>query len=88
MGNEAHALRPRFICCVHGPRPTLWVPRSCSLRCDAGRELAPEELVIQIGVAKDVPQGLKPDSFYSLFGTTQATPATKTCRWGPREVVP
>jgi len=31
------------------------------------------------------PQGLKPGVIKDIIGTTEATPATKTCRWGPRQ---
>ncbi len=35
-----------------------------------------------------IPQGLKPPYFHAFFGPAQVTPATKTCRWGPRQAVP
>ena len=34
------------------------------------------------------PQGLKPLYFPAFFGPAKVTPATKTCRWGPRQAVP
>ena len=34
-------------------------------------------------------RGLKPDvDLIDLIGPTEPTPVTKTCHWGPREVVP